>query len=1082
MDNLIFFPLVQNAALLLALVFLYDAIPRHHKRQYFFLWRMIIGVIIGAIGMTIMSTPWVFQPGVIFDSRSVLLCITGVFFGGLPTFVAVVITALFRYSIGGPAVWAGIGVIVSSGLIGVIWRHYRKNILADITIRELYLLGMIVHVVMLLWMFMMPFAMALNVLEKISLPVLLIYPVATVLIGRLVSRRFELERDIQIRLQDDFLFRSQFNVGNIAIGITAVDRYWLKVNPRLCQMFQYSEAELLTMTWSEMTYSEDLAEDLQLFKRMLAGELDEYEMDKRFVAKDGSLVFTHMTVSCKRTTNRVQLVIAGYIDITEQKRVEQAMRSNQEQLALVLASSDLGFWDWDLKSDRVDRSERCAQLLGCEHAVLLRDNRVWTDAIHTEDRVNMLRAIDEHLRGDTPKYQAEYRIITTKGEIRWISDSGKVVSKDSDGMATRMCGIHTDITERKKVEASLQLAASVYNNSSEAMSVLDSKGIIINTNNAFYEITGYCEDEVKNQHIKLLHCARNAPSFYQEMNQQIQDTGYWQGEVWQRRKNGEEYIVLLTVNTIYSQDGEPYRRVALFSDITEKKQSEQLIWRQANYDTLTGLPNRRMMLEHLASEIKKSDRNVRHFALMFIDLDFFKEVNDTLGHDMGDLLLIQTAERLKKSIRDVDVVSRLGGDEFTVVLTDIKDHKGVERVAQNILTRIAEPYQLADETAYISASIGITLYPDDAIDVENLLKHADQAMYAAKEQGRNRFNYFTPSMQEYAKYRMRLIQDLRQAVAKKEFEVYYQPIVELATGNVHKAEALIRWHHNERGQVSPAEFIPIAEDTGMIVDIGNWVFEQAARQSVLWRERYGKVIQISVNKSPIQFRDEGTGFAEWIALLSELNISDSGICIEITEGLLLDASMGVAEKLLAYRDAGVQVSLDDFGTGYSSLAYLKRFDIDYLKIDQSFTRNLTTDENDMSLCEAIIVMAHKLGMKVIAEGVETEAQRQLLLQVGCDYGQGYLFSRPALPQVFAERYLEANGPKAVATSPDEALPAATTLRAESTLPTANTEPDAVSAETGAVIARTHSDDSSAATAAKAKRKAKVTFSSEAKKT
>uniref|UniRef100_A0A7S9J0Q0 EAL domain-containing protein n=1 Tax=Shewanella eurypsychrophilus TaxID=2593656 RepID=A0A7S9J0Q0_9GAMM len=477
-------------------------------------------------------------------------------------------------------------------------------------------------------------------------------------------------------------------------------------------------------------------------------------------------------------------------------------------------------------------------------------------------------------------------------------------------------------------------------------------------------------------------------------------------ECWLKHKNATEFIVWLTINTIYDRSGEVYRRVALFSDITEKKQAEHIIWKQANYDPLTGLPNRRMLLEYLGTELLKSDRNHQHFALMFLDLDYFKEINDTLGHDVGDLLLVEAAKRLKACIRESDVVARLGGDEFTIVLSAIEDNKGVERVAQNILLRLAEPYNLGNDTAYITASIGITLYPDDASTIENLLKHADQAMYAAKDQGRNRFHYFTPSMQEEARYRMVLIRDLRKAVKQQEFEVYYQPIIDLTNEQVYKAEALIRWHHPERGLVSPAEFIPIAEDTGLIIDIGNWVFEQAAMQSAAWREKFGVEIQISINKSPIQFRDEGDSFENWIIKLQELNLASNGICVEITEGLLLDASMGVSEKLLAYRDAGIQVSLDDFGTGYSSLAYLKKFDIDYLKIDQSFTRNLESDPNDATLCEAIIVMAHKLGMKVIAEGVETKEQQQILSAAGCNYGQGYLFSKPVPYAEFEAKYLK----------------------------------------------------------------------------
>lgn len=1005
MDKSIFLPLVQNAALLLALVFLYDAIPKKHQRQYFLLWRLGIGLLIGGIGVTIMSTPWMYEPGIIFDTRSVLLCVTGLFFGGLPTAIAVVMTAIYRISIGGAAMWVGLGVIISSGLIGVIWRQQRKSYLANISGREIFSFAFVVHIVMLLWFFLLPDKVAIPVLQKIMLPVLTIYPLATWLLSRLLSRRFELERDEQIRLQDDFLFRSQFNVGNIGIAITGVDQKWIKVNPRLCQMLKYSEDELLHMTWKQLTHPDDVEADIVKFELMLAGKIDNYEMDKRFIAKDNSIVYTHMTVACKRANHQVLLVIAGYLDVTAQTLADREVLASREQLELVLSSSDLGVWDWDIRNDHIERNARSADILGCDIDMLNANSRQWMDSIVAEDRPKVLHSIEAHIRGETPQHKMEYRLKTLNRDIRWILDTGKVVSRDANNNALRMCGTYTDITEAKLIEESLKLSALVYDNSSEAMSVLDETGIIITVNAAFTAITGYSESEIRGQHIRMLYCDLNGHGFYTEMNNEIREKGEWQGEMRQRRKNNEEYVIWLTINTIKDKDGQPYRRVALFSDITDKKQSEHLIWKQANYDTLTGLPNRRMLLEYLGAEIKSADRNRNHFALMFLDLDYFKEVNDTLGHAMGDLLLIETASRLKSCVRDTDVVARLGGDEFTVVLSAMEDHKGIERVAEHILRRIAEPYVLGEETAYISASIGITLYPDDATSIEGLLKHADQAMYAAKDQGRNRFNYFTPSMQEYAKYRMRLIQDLRQAVVNKEFELHYQPIVTMTTGEVLKAEALLRWFHPERGYVSPAEFIPVAEDTGLIVEIGNWVFEQAARQSAQWRKTLGVEIQISVNKSPIQFRDEGTLLHNWLELLQELDVTGTGVCVEITEGLLLDASMGVTEKLLAYRDAGVQVSLDDFGTGYSSLAYLKKFDIDYLKIDQSFTRNIDTDESDQTLCEAIIVMAHKLGMKVIAEGVETEAQRQVLLNAGCDYGQGYLFSKPVSASEFARQHL-----------------------------------------------------------------------------
>ncbi|GIU40383.1 diguanylate cyclase [Shewanella colwelliana] len=1000
-----FFALFQNAALLLIMIFIYDAVPRKQRSEYFLLWRVMMGVVIGVITLITMVTSWQYQPGIFFDARSVILGISGLFFGGLPTFIAATIAVVYRIIEGGAAMWAGIAIIIVSGAFGSLWRYYRKNLIADLTFKELYGFGFLLHLISLGLFALLPLDIFITLLEHAALPILAIFPILTALLGLLLSRRFEIERDANIQLQDDFIFRSQFDIGNMGIAITSVDQHWVKVNPRLCKMLKYSEAELLTMTWGQLTYYEDLEADVNQFERMLAGEIDEYEMDKRFVAKDGEIVYTHLTVACRRVNHNVEMVIAGLIDITSHKEAEIAMSTSQERLALVLESSDLGFWDWNIKTNETKRNEWCAELLGCDLETLNRDGRMWTDAIHPQDRIDVLKSMDRHLKGETDQHAIEYRVSSLSGQEHWIFDTGRVVNRDALGEPLRMCGVHTDITQRKQVQDSLELAASVYNNSSEAMSVQDHKGYIITINAAFTAITGYQKDEVVNQHIGILQCDRTSRSQYDDMNAAIDEKGYWQGELWLKSKAGGEYMVWLTINTIYDKHGDVFRRVALFSDITEKKQAEHIIWKQANYDPLTGLPNRRMLLEYLGTEMLKIDRSESHFALMFLDLDFFKEVNDTLGHDMGDLLLQETAKRLKGCIRESDVVARLGGDEFTVVLLNVDSPRGVERVAQSILDRLSEPYSLGDETAYISASIGITMYPDDATSIDGLLKHADQAMYAAKEQGRNRFHYFTPSMQEYARYRMELIKDLRNAINRKEFEIYFQPIVDMSNGEVYKVEALIRWHHPERGMVSPAEFIPVAEETGLINEIGNWVFEKAAQQSARWRSQFGVEIQISINKSPIQFRDEGVTFADWLSLLRHLDLSSNAICVEITEGLLLDASMGVTDKLLAYRDAGIQVSLDDFGTGYSSLAYLKKFDIDYLKIDQSFTRNLEDDSDGVALCEAIIVMAHKLGIKVIAEGVETEHQKEILAAAGCDYGQGYLYSKPVCLAEFEQAYL-----------------------------------------------------------------------------
>lgn len=467
-------------------------------------------------------------------------------------------------------------------------------------------------------------------------------------------------------------------------------------------------------------------------------------------------------------------------------------------------------------------------------------------------------------------------------------------------------------------------------------------------------------------------------------------------------RDGRKVPVEDSAAPVKDSQGKISGAVLVFHDITERQHAQQQIEHQANYDDLTGLPNRRLFADRLEQAMKESYRCGLPLALLFLDLDLFKEVNDTLGHNMGDLLLKETARRLGGCVRETDTIARLSGDEFTILLTRLTDLSIVERIAEKVCAVLAEPFQLEEELAFISVSAGITLYPNDAETLDDLFKFADQAMYAAKASGRNRFHYFTPALQQEAENRMRLTRDLRSALAEQQFVVHYQPIIELATGHVHKAEALIRWLHPQRGLVSPDKFICIAEETGLINEIGDWVFRQAAQLIRHLRMNGHPAFQISVNKSPVQFHSDRHSFDTWLDYLEQLGLPGSSVAVEITEGLLLDGE--VADKLLAMRDSGVQVALDDFGTGYSSLSYLKKYDIDYLKIDRSFVRDMTEDQDDQVLCEAIIVMAHKLGLKVVAEGVETMQQHDLLLAMGCDYGQGFLFSKP-IPALGLERLL-----------------------------------------------------------------------------
>ncbi len=449
-------------------------------------------------------------------------------------------------------------------------------------------------------------------------------------------------------------------------------------------------------------------------------------------------------------------------------------------------------------------------------------------------------------------------------------------------------------------------------------------------------------------------------------------------------------------------NGKVVGAVVTFLDISLRKESEEKLWNQANFDPLTGLPNRRMIHDRMQQELKKSQRSRLPLALMLIDLDHFKEINDTLGHDMGDLLLVETARRIVECIRHSDTVARLGGDEFIVILPELDDISNAEKIATSIVQQLASPFILQNQAYYVTASIGITLYPDDASNMEELFKNADQAMYVAKSQGRNCYSYFTSAMQQSAENKLELIDELRSALPAGQFLVYFQPIVELATGRINKAEALLRWQHPERGLLKPADFMALAEESGLIYEIGDWAFHEAMGYAKRWRALYTPLLQISVNKSPVQFYKDGDEQSDWLSWLLEQKLPGKCLAIEITESLLLNSNAAISSALITLRNADIQVSIDDFGTGYSSLANLKKFDIDYFKIDQSFIRNLHTDPNDLALSEAIILMAHKLGIKVIAEGVENIQQRDLLVAAGCDYAQGYYISMPLPAKQFEE--------------------------------------------------------------------------------
>ncbi|MGY6276633.1 EAL domain-containing protein [Methylomonas sp. MgM2] len=688
-----------------------------------------------------------------------------------------------------------------------------------------------------------------------------------------------------------------------------------------------------------------------------------------------------------------------FSDITERREIEQRLKQQEDRQRSLLDNFPFSVWLKDNEGRYLAANKTfCDQCHADRNQIIGR-----TDFdIFARDLAELYCRDDETVMAERRQKTVERKAII-EGVSRWL-EVYKAPLIDISGEVLGTVGFSSDISQRKESEAALKLAALVFDNSSEAMVVTDADNKILKVNNAFSEVTGYSFADVDGKDPKVLASGLHDKDFYQSMWQSILATGRWRGEIKNRRKSGELYVEEIVINTIFDRDGQALRRVALFSDISQRKQSEEQIWQHANFDPLTGLPNRRLLRERLNLEIKKAHRMQQRFCLMFIDLDRFKEVNDTMGHEMGDVLLQEAARRLASAVRESDTVARLGGDEFTIILSDLDHIDSSERIAQHLIRQFSEPFLLDTQPVYVSASIGITLYPDDSLELSQLLRNADQAMYAAKNLGRNRYSFFTSSMQEALNARAALISDLRGALSGRQFSLVYQAIVDLASGSVHKAEALLRWRHPERGMVSPAEFVPLAEDAGLIKDIGDWVFRTATEQVAIWRQTLHPDFQISINKSPQQFLDGRHDANDWLAWLQKLGLPGQAVVVEITESLLLEANTKTSKHLLVFRDAGIQVAIDDFGTGYSSLAYLKKFDIDYLKIDQSFVRNLNPNSSDFVLCEAIIVMAHKLGLKVIAEGVETDEQRALLKSIGCDFAQGYLFAKPIPAGEFQHRY------------------------------------------------------------------------------
>lgn len=676
------------------------------------------------------------------------------------------------------------------------------------------------------------------------------------------------------------------------------------------------------------------------------------------------------------------------------------LEERENRLRMALWGSGDQFWDWDIHRGLLTRTSGEGKRIN----VIPID--VWQSQIHPDDIESLRQRMIDHIEGRTDTYESEHRL--KKGDDwQWVLARGRIVERDSAGKAMRVSGTARDITQSRLAEQDRRIARQVLHNMDEAVTVFDLDFIVTSVNPAFSRMTGWAEHHIIGQSTALLDCSQHDAQHYDSVRHELATRGRWSGELWQRRSDDSQFSSWTQLNEVRDGSGVRTHYVGVVSDITERKRAEQELRYLANYDMLTGLPNRSLLSERLASAIKRNPEQA--IGIIYLDLDRFKHVNDSFGHATGDRLLKAAGDRLRSIVERNDTVSRLGGDEFSILLENLSCQAEAESVAQRIVAAFAQPIDLGDAgTVIITPSVGVSLYPEHGGTVAELLKFADTAMYQAKESGRNTFMVYTESMDTAARQRATLIAALRMALERNEFRLVFQPRLSLTHWRLTAVEALLRWHSADLGEVGPSDFIPVAEDTGLIIEIGEWVLRETCAQIARWRNDGIRGLTVSINVSMLQLQ-RGNVAERLSAMLEEYSIPADQIELELTESVVManaEQSIGILQQL---RDVGVTLSIDDFGTGYSSLSYLKRLPIDTLKIDKAFVGDITTDADDRAITATIIAMAQSLGLNVVAEGVETAAQIEFLREHHCDEIQGYWLSPPLQPDdchAFLQEHLQ----------------------------------------------------------------------------
>ncbi|MBP1151562.1 MULTISPECIES: EAL domain-containing protein [unclassified Methylocaldum] len=742
------------------------------------------------------------------------------------------------------------------------------------------------------------------------------------------------------------------------------------------------------------------------------GPFSQYPTNASFLLLDAFILIvggtTYVMSALVAEQKSTQSMLRNRGELLEQRVVESTRQLEQERehLESILINMRDAVWSVSPDGEKVLFVNKVVEnIYGHKPEEFYADPELWLNVVHPDDRPFVHAGFADLLQG--ANFDAVYRIVRADGEIRWVHDMGYPVT-DAAGERTRLDGITRDITAEKRIETELRLAQAAFENTTEGIVITDAETRIVAVNRAFTAITGYPESDLLGKTPRLWQSKRHNGAVYKELWAAIRTTGQWRGELWNRRKNGEIFPALENVSAIRDRDGQILNYVAVVSDISGVKQFEKQLFQLAHHDVLTQLPNRLLFTDRVDHALSHAHREGHRVAVLFIDLDRFKNINDSLGHAVGDQLLCEIASRLTSAVHENDTVARLGGDEFAIAQEHIKTPACAAILAEVLVNALSEPVRVDEHDLFITPSIGISIYPDDAKGTDDLIRHADAAMYHAKRLGRNRFQFYSKSLTQEVLEKVRLETQLRQALKRGELEVFYQPQINLLDGTVSGAEALVRWRHPEIGLVSPTKFIPLAEESGIICQIGEFVLREACRQAKSWLDHGFSFQQIAVNVSSQQLHD--SDLVELVShTLAETGLDARYLEVEITETVVMQQTEKTLRILEDLRTLGVNLAVDDFGTGYSSLGYLKQLPVHRLKIDQSFVMDVPHENND-AIIRAIAAMARSLRLELIAEGVETAAQHAFLAAEGCQLGQGYLFGKsvPSSEFSFAPRPVPAN--------------------------------------------------------------------------